>query len=146
MDIQVFSNSGTNVWYGLAAIALLVAAVILAAKAIEVDKRTATITYAAAAILCLAAFAGFVADDTDRRSDAKKDIVEGFSQTYGLQLGDSDIRHLDDVEWKDVTRNLETADGSLKQVLFRVVDDKVQPYTMDVAGSWTPMQVIGDAL
>lgn len=144
MNIQDL-DIGTPLWFGLSGVAFLAAAVILAVKAADSSKRTATAAYAAAAILCLITFVGVVIVDVELRSDEKEAVIDGYAQSYGLKLDERDIRHLNDVDWKDVTRNLETADGSLKQVLFRGVDGKALPYTLDSTGTWIPMQTVGDA-
>lgn len=91
------------------------------------------------AMVCFGAGWMTITHEHDRVSQAREEVVHGFDQVYGLHLDDRDAAALRQVEQKDVTRNLVTSDGLLKQVLFRVVDDIVLPHTLDGAGTWIPM-------
>lgn len=105
-----------------------------------VDSFGKAITIAALLlVVCLGAGWAVSAHEEDRVSEAQEEVADGFDQKYGLKLDDRDLAAMKNIEKKDVTRNLETADGLLKQVLFRVVDDNVLPHTLDGAGTWIPM-------
>ena len=88
---------------------------------------------------CLSAGWMTMAHEYDRMSQAREEVAVGFEQAYGLQLDDRDVAALKQIEEYDITRNLKSSDGLLKQVMFRVVDDNVLPHTLDGAGTWIPM-------
>lgn len=104
----------------------------------------ATACAAFLAMVCLGAGWWVSTSEGARVAEAQEEVVVGFDQAYGLKLGGRDLAALKRVGEKDVTRDLESAAGDLKHVLFRVVDDKVLPYTLDDAGTWIPMLAVGD--
>lgn len=144
MNIDDILHIESPVWLLTTFVVLFVVGVVLMVLLITSEKRKHTIIRLAAAVLCVGSALGLYAVENDRIAVAREAVVDGFVQAYGIELDDRDLVQLVQVDRNDVTRNLETADGALNQVLFRAVDDKVLPYTLDGAGSWTPMQAVGD--
>lgn len=145
MNIDDILHIESPAWLLTTFVVLFVVGVVLMVLLITSEKRKHTIIRLAAAVLCVGSALGLYAVENDRIAVAKEAVVDGFAQAYGLELDDRDTRYLVEVDRKDVTRNLETADGSLKQVLFRADDDKVLPYTVNSEGSWTPLPAVGNA-
>lgn len=147
MDLELIRSMESPFWMYLAAPALLavtVGAMIAVTYYIENMKIAGPLAILITVVMLVSAFC-FIEHETSRTEDATASVSEGFDRDYGLNLSDRDLGQLWNVRQGDVTRNVETADGSLKEVLFRAVDDKVLPYTMDSEGTWTPVPSTADA-
>lgn len=136
-------------WLGLLPTVILIVGVLVVVLAVRAGLGKTAKGLALVSIAFLAALVGSViaalSIGHDTRAANTEIVISHFEKSYGLKLDEVDLRRLHDVDYDNVTRNLTTADGSLKQVLFRVEDGLVLPYTMDSDGSWIPMPAAGGA-
>lgn len=146
MDLELIRSMDSPAWTYLAAVVMLVAtagAMIAATNYIKSTKVAVPVVVLIAVVM-LGPGLWFADHEENRVAGVKASVSDGFDQKYGLSLADKDMDRFRNVGHVDVTRNVETADGSLRQVLFRVVGDQVLPYTMDSEGTWTPVPAKGN--
>lgn len=141
MELELIRNMESPAWTFLAALVLMVAAAAaMMVTASYIKSRKAAVPLVVLIAVVMIGPGIWFADHEENRTDGVKAAVsDGFDRDYGLSISERDLRHLRNVGGADVTRNVETVSGDLKQVLFRAEDGLVLPYTLDSEGTWSPM-------
>lgn len=143
MELESINPSNWT-WLDFLPGALIVSGFVAVMLAVMSGRKKTSIGLGAV-FLCAIVVGAFAATtvEADTAAANRETVITHFEKSYGLKLDEGDLRYLRDVDQDDVTRNLETSGGTVKQVLFRVVDNKVLPYVMDGEGSWNLMSARG---
>lgn len=147
MNLETISNLQNTEFFTVAFLALMAifsTGGILAVMTVDGGLKVSAIVALLGAV-CFGAGWGIYTHEANRVAEAENTVVDGFAHEFGLKLDGPNLIQLKGIEAKEITQNVEMPDGSLKQVLFRVVNEEVLPYTLDSDGSWMPMPAVGGA-